>query len=82
MASNDIYKFDPETSLWELMQPEGVKLPPLESFGAAVTETNGETRIIIAFGFNEETASPSNTIFEYNTATNKLSILYEGSQKE
>lgn len=41
----------------------------------------GEEKIIIAFGFNEDTASPSNTVYEYNPANNKLRILFEGSEK-
>lgn len=28
-ASNDIFRFDPKTQIWELMVPEGDKLPPL-----------------------------------------------------
>jgi hypothetical protein len=41
----------------------------------------GEEKIIIAFGFNEDTASPCNTVYEYNPSSNKLSILFEGSEK-
>ena len=41
MASNDIYRFDPEAQTWELMKPEGDKLPNLESFGAAVVTSGG-----------------------------------------
>jgi N-acetylneuraminic acid mutarotase len=78
-ASNEIYEFDPKTSEWTLVKPEGVKLPALESFSSALL-SSAEEKIIIAFGFNEELASPSNAIYEYNIPKNKLSILFEGTK--
>jgi hypothetical protein len=78
-ASSDIYQFDPATQLWNLLNPTGVKLPPLESFGAVAVKSNAEDRIVIAFGFDEDAASPSNRVYEYNVQKNKLSILHEGS---
>lgn len=58
------------------MNPQGVKLPPLESFGAVVVQSADEEKIIIAFGFNEILSSPTNTVYEYNTTKNKLSVLF------
>lgn len=52
IASSDIYRFAQETNTWELMKPEGIQLPPLESFGATTVTIAGEERIIIVFGFN------------------------------
>ena len=43
--------------------------------------SGNEEKIVIGFGFNEKTASPSNTIYEYNITKNKLAILHEGSTK-
>jgi hypothetical protein len=60
------------------LKPEGPKFPPLESFSAVLINNGAEEKIVIAFGFNETIASPSNTIYEYNISKNKLSILHEG----
>ncbi len=75
-ASNDIYQFDPATHLWTLLKPTGLALPPLESFGAVSVKTNGEDRTVIAFGFDEDSSSPTNRVYEYNVAKNRLSILH------
>lgn len=35
-ASNEMFRFDPVTSSWDRLQPEGAKLPALESFSAVL----------------------------------------------
>jgi hypothetical protein len=35
-ASNDIFAFDPRSREWTLLKPEGVTLPPIESFGSVL----------------------------------------------
>lgn len=50
--SNEICEFDPATCEWKKLCPEGVELPPLESFSSIMTTSNDEEKIIIAFGFN------------------------------
>ena len=40
-----------------------------------------EEKIVIGFGFIEEKASLSNAIYEYNISSNKMSILFEGSEE-
>lgn len=61
------------------MKPEGVKLPAIESFSAVIVNKSDSEKIVIAFGFNEEKASLSNVVYEYDIAKNKLSILFEGT---
>lgn len=78
-ATNDIWAYSPAEEKWEKLAPEGVTLPPLESFGSRVVTSGEEERIIIAMGFNEETSSPSNVIYQYVPASNKLTILFEGA---
>jgi N-acetylneuraminic acid mutarotase len=73
-ASNDIFEFNPATEEWRKLKPEGVSLPPIESFGAVLIN-GAEEKIVIAFGFNESTASYSNAVYEYSIAKNKLSVL-------
>lgn len=79
-ASNEIFEFHPESSEWTLLHPEGSQLPPIESF-SAVTVSKEEERIIIGFGFNEELSSASNAIYEFTPAKNRLSVLFEGTDK-
>lgn len=79
-ASDEIWAYSPAEEKWEKVVPEGAKLPPIESFGAVVVSAGEEERIVIACGFNDETASPSNVIYQYVPASNKLSILFEGGK--
>jgi hypothetical protein len=44
-----------------------------------IVSKNDSEKIVIAFGFNEEKASLSNVVYEYDISKNKLSILYEGT---
>ena len=60
------------------MKPEGECLPEIDSFGCAYLEKDGQERIIIVGGWNGATAEYLNSVYEYNIATNKVSILYEG----
>jgi hypothetical protein len=39
-----------------------------------------EERIIIAFGFNEKVSAPSNAVYEYSVAKNRLAVLFEGTK--
>lgn len=53
-ASSEIFAFNPANEEWTLLRPEGVKLPPIESFAAVIVSKGDEERIIIGFGFNEQ----------------------------
>ena len=77
--SNEIFEFNPTTKEWKKIVPEGVELPPLESFSSLMISSNDEEKIIIAFGFNENKAELSNVVYEYNVSKNKMSILFEGA---
>ena len=41
----------------------------------------GEEKIIIAFGFDENKASATNAVYEYNISKNKMSLLFPGTEQ-
>ena len=60
------------------MKPEGETLPHIDSFGCVYLEKEGEERIVIMGGWDDEKADYLNSVYEYNITKNRISILFEG----
>ena len=63
------------------MKPEGETLPHIDSFGCVYLEKEGEERIVIMGGWDDEKADYLNSVYEYNITKNRISILFEGRKE-
>jgi N-acetylneuraminic acid mutarotase len=72
-GNNEIYSFSIGESMWTRIQPKGVSLPFIDSFGCVLV---GD-RILITCGYESRKCTLLNSVYQYDIPNNTCTLLFE-----